>query len=65
MTPIHRCTLLLLQDPTFKNILNFNVGQTVDLEVPRVSVAVRERAYLSTAVWGCVVCSVDCSGGAQ
>ncbi|KAG1678486.1 hypothetical protein FOA52_014517 [Chlamydomonas sp. UWO 241] len=28
-------SIVFVADPTFKNILNFNVGQAVDLEVPR------------------------------
>jgi hypothetical protein len=30
-------TIVFVADPTFGDILNFNVGQEVDLEVPRVS----------------------------
>ena len=44
---------------------SFNVGQTVDLEVPRVRVAVRESMYPSTAVRGCVLYSEGCSGVAR
>ena len=32
----HSHTFPLSQDPTFKNILNFNVGHALDLEVPQV-----------------------------
>ena len=28
-------SIVFVADPTFKNILNFNVGQAIDLEVPR------------------------------
>lgn len=28
-------TIVFVADPTFGDILNFNVGATVDLEVPR------------------------------
>jgi hypothetical protein len=30
-------SIVFVADPTFGDILNFNVGQAVDLEVPRVS----------------------------
>lgn len=32
-------SIVFVADPTFGDILNFNVGQAVDLEVPRVSAA--------------------------
>jgi hypothetical protein len=38
--------VVLVADPNFGDILNFNVGQGVDLEVPRVSVATPLLSFL-------------------
>lgn len=37
-------TVVFVADPTFGDILNFNVGQAVDLEVPRVSLKLVETS---------------------
>jgi hypothetical protein len=44
--------VVLVADPNFGDILNFNVGQGVDLEVPRVSLLLFGGGGNSTLMWG-------------